>query len=968
MIKIFSAIILFIIISTLISQNVSAQATFTLKTDFTAGTNPSQTAIMDLNGDGKIDLVSVNKTSNTVSVFFNTTIPGVYTPTFSAKTDFTTGSAPSGVAFGDINGDGKPDIVVVNYSSNSVSVLLNTTTTGSAAPTFSAKTDFTTGNGPIGLVIGDINGDGKPDLSVANKNSGTVSVLLNTTTPGASTPTFTAETSFNTGSGPTTSVSLGDFNGDGKLDLAATAVGANGVSVLLNTTATGASAPAFSSANNFNTGFNPLSVSIGDINGDGKPDMAVLNQGLNTVSVLLNTTTTGAITPTFSTKTDFTTGNSPAAVIICDLNCDGKPDLSVTNQGENSVSVFLNTTTTGVSTPAFTAKKDFTTGTGPAILSIGDFNGDGKPDLSVPNSSTTSFSVLLNTMTLGVSTASFSAATSFVTGINPSILVTGDFNGDGKLDVATSNTGSNTFSVLLNNTTPGASTPAFLTKKEFAAGNNPYSITCGDLNGDGKPDVAVVNAGSNSISVFLNTTVPGAAIPAFTAKTDFTTGISPNSITLGDINGDGKQDLVAANFTGSSVSVFLNTTTSGALTPSFTTKTDFTILGNPASVRLADINGDGKPDLITANNNSENAAVFLNTTTPGALTPNFTTRTDLVTGTNPNCVAIGDLNGDGNPDIVTANSLGGNISVLINNTTPGSLTPDFYLHADFNLGIALLPYYIMIGDITGDGKPDLAAVNYDINTVSVARNLTTPGMPFVSLTSISDFNTGGTPTSGAMGDINGDGKRDLIVLNQSDGTVSVLLNTISPPLPVELASFTSSVTGNNVTLKWSTAHEENNSGFEIERNSFGEGWKKTGEVKGHGTTNITQNYAFSDKGLTTGLYKYRLKQIDYNGNNKYYELSEEIFIGIPNKFSLYQNYPNPFNPETRINYQLPARGFVSLKVYDLGGKEVASLVNEVKEAGYYSTAFNAKNLASGTYFCKLTTDKYSDVKKMVVVK
>jgi len=200
------------------------------------------------------------------------------------------------------------------------------------------------------------------------------------------------------------------------------------------------------------------------------------------------------------------------------------------------------------------------------------------------------------------------------------------------------------------------------------------------------------------------------------------------------------------------------------------------------------------------------------------------------------------------------------------------------------------------------------------------------------------------------------------------GSFGTILSSIDQPLPVELASFTSSVSGQNVTLSWSTVMEENNKGFEIERRSSGEGWKKTGYAEGNGTSNQINNYSFTERGMASGNYNYRLKQIDYNGNYKYYDLSNEVIIGIPSKYSLSQNYPNPFNPVSVINFELPTSNYVSLNIYDINGRKVAGLVNEVKEAGYYSVQFDAKNLSSGMYFYKLTSGNFSAVKKMVVVK
>lgn len=186
-------------------------------------------------------------------------------------------------------------------------------------------------------------------------------------------------------------------------------------------------------------------------------------------------------------------------------------------------------------------------------------------------------------------------------------------------------------------------------------------------------------------------------------------------------------------------------------------------------------------------------------------------------------------------------------------------------------------------------------------------------------------------------------------------------------LPVELSSFSSSVNGNNVNLNWSTASESNNSGFDIERNSNGT-WSKVGNVAGNGTTSNSNNYSFTDKNLASGNYSYRLKQVDFNGNFEYFNLNNEVNIGIPADFELSQNYPNPFNPSTKINYDLPVDGKVSIKLFDMSGKEVATLVNEVKTAGYYSVDFNASSLSSGIYFYSISANNFTATKKMMLIK
>src|SRR5207249_1542941 len=208
-------------------------------------------------------------------------------------------------------------------------------------------------------------------------------------------------------------------------------------------------------------------------------------------------------------------------------------------------------------------------------------------------------------------------------------------NLDGRLDLAVANLNSSTVSVLLNTTAPGAAIPSFAPKQDFATGNIPRSATRGDLNGDGGLDLAVANDGSSTVSVLLNTTAPGAATPSFAAKQDFATGTNPQSVTVGDLNGDGKLDLAVANVGSDTVSVLLNTTAPGAAIPSFAPKQDFATGTVPRSVPVRDLNRDRTLDLAVANVNSNTVSVLLNTTAPGAAIPSFAPKQDFATGTNP---------------------------------------------------------------------------------------------------------------------------------------------------------------------------------------------------------------------------------------------------------------------------------------------------------------------------------------------
>jgi hypothetical protein len=372
-----------------------------------------------------------------------------------------------------------------------------------------------------------------------------VALSIGVVTPlAALAPSFAGAKEYRTGSHTATSVAVGDLNGDGKLDLAvahtpSTASGT--VSVLVNS-----GDGTFRDRRDHRTGKLPRSVAIGDLNDDGDPDLAIGNGLANTVSVLLNRGD-----GRFAARLDYRTGKHPASVAIGDLNGDGNQDLAIANAVGDTVSVLLNR-----GGGRFLAKRDYRTGAGPASVAIGDLNGDGNPDLAAANESAPgSVSVLLNR-----GDGSFHAKRDFPAGrwssSVASAVAIGDLNGDGKPDLATTDSGYGTVSVFLNR--GGGSFPARRDYARVYSGRgsaNPKSLAIADLNADRKPDLVTANEGFDTVSVLVNR---GGG--TFRAGRDYRTGRGPYSVAIGNLNGDRKPDLVTADFGLGTVSVLVNAT------------------------------------------------------------------------------------------------------------------------------------------------------------------------------------------------------------------------------------------------------------------------------------------------------------------------------------------------------------------------------------------------------------------------
>ena len=457
------------------------------------------------------------------------------------------------MAVGDFNNDGKPDLAVANYGNTNISVLL-----GKGDGTFQVAVDYTTGNGPSSLAVSDIDGDGKLDLVSAN--TGTFSVLL-----GNGDGTFKTALNYFGGGG---SMAVSDFNGDGQLDLAS--ANEEGVTVFL-----GNGAGTLQTVANYDSGMYPVSLAVADFNRDGKPDIAVAQAAYENLTDGSIAVLVGKDNATFETLKIYGAGTHPVSVAVGDFNGDGKLDLAAANAGSypyytnGSVSVLL-----GDGNGTFQTATNFKAGTYPSSVAVGDFNGDGKLDLAVANQGTVrdSTNIASASILVGNGDGTFQAAVNYGAGRYPSYLTVGDFNADGKPDLVVANGNgmveAGSVFVLLG-TGDGTFQLAAVNAASFSVGKNPGFIVEGDFNGDGKLDLAVANNGSSrglpgeigmpvfppdygSVSVLMSK-----GDGTFQSAVNYIVGKFPSSLAVGDFNGDGKPDLVVANGNSANVSILV---------------------------------------------------------------------------------------------------------------------------------------------------------------------------------------------------------------------------------------------------------------------------------------------------------------------------------------------------------------------------------------------------------------------------
>jgi hypothetical protein len=636
-------------VSVLLGQG---RGSFSAKTDYYAGFQLTSLALGDVDGDGSLDIVTTSEDTNAVAVLL-----GRGDGTFPGRPIYGPGPALSSLALGDLNGDGRLDVVAVGTAGptgsvvGAVSVMM-----GVGDGSFLSRVDYPCGDNPTEVALADVDGDGNLDVVVANSGRNTASVLR-----GHGDGTFAASLEFPAGADPSATFlrpAVEDLDGDGKLDVVVMPAWF-APKVLLGKGGGQLSAPldlglaAVGAA---------IGVTLGDVTGDGKLDFAV--GGRDTFVVYA-----GRGDLTFAGGVISAVGAKVSRFGVGDLDGDGVPDLALAldRTGSDGSLAVLHGNGNGGFGPGIWHP----TNTSPTSAALGDLDGDGRLDLVTVGSDSVDIS-------LGSGDGVFAAAVEYSTGNMPVAVALGDCDGDGRQDVVTVNQNAGTVSVLR-----GIGAGKLAAKADWATVDDPAGLVLGDLNGDGRLDIVTFN--SPVVSLGTVGVLLGIGDGRFAAGAEHAVGYGPKTAALGDVNGDGIQDLVVANAgygaTRRSASILL-----GRGDGTWTTATDYAIDSpwNPSSIALADLDGDGKLDMVLGIS-SASVAVWL-----GRGDGTFSAAVDYPAPGGGS--VVGDVNGDGKLDIVTGSS------VLFgegDGTLP--LRLDYFPSGG----------WFLLGDVNLDGKPDL---------------------------------------------------------------------------------------------------------------------------------------------------------------------------------------------------------------------------------------------------------------------
>ena len=807
----------------------------------TGATYPMDITAMDFDGDGLADLAVANGDINTVCVYLNTSTSG--SASFIPQYDVSgpSGYWPIALAAGDLDGDGKADLVMVNnYGANFV-VYQNTGSSGSIS--FAQLPPFAAQVTPFAVTVGDLNGDGKPDIAIVEQNGpqSLIEVFPNTSSVGsisfgAGVPVFLPN------GYAAWAVAIGDFDGNGMPDLATTDYSNNTVSVFRNK-GTAGGALSFASHKDFTIGNDPQGIAVGDLDGDGLPDIVATNAGDGTLSILRSTSTPGSIS--FATTTQ-ATGAGAYYVAIADLNGDGLPDIAsaANTEAPGAVSVHSNASTPG--TIVLAAKVDYTTDDGPVALNIADLDGNGTPDIAALNMNGTApnpdFSVLLNQ---GVSAPAITAFTPTTGGIGTQVTITG-VNFTGATAVSFGGVAATSYNIVSATT---------ITAIVGSGATGAVSVT--------------TPKGTASLSTFIY----GSAAPP-----PVITGFQPTSGTYGDtitITGTG---LTQAS------SIFFDTV--AAL--SFTIKSDTVITAIVGQGATGDV-------IVNASSSSSSYSGFTYIQPPSLTVTGFTPQS----GTPGTVITIMGSGFFSTPTVTFGGIAATNVHIVNDSMLTATVAAGStgYVAAQAFNGTDSIPGFTFIPS-TAPQPPVLTS--FTPLTGATGTKITLGGH---NLSSVSSVSFGDVAASSFQ--ILSDSVIVAIVGPGASGEVTVANGNVADSLPdflfaadttktttstgtFQLVNFSASLVANQPFLQWNTVNDAGIAYYAVERGVDGNNFTTIDTLKSKGAGGLGATYVYTDSFPKPGLNYYRIKAQDTSVSYSYSQIQAVQLLSMTMPV-----YPNP---------------------------------------------------------------------------
>lgn len=634
-------------------------------------------------------------------------------------------------------------------------------------PLFPGTSFFSLDN-PTGVAFGDFDGDGRVDMAASSADSGSVVVWRNLSVAGG--PINLDQVVNVRFDYLPQAVAVGDLNGDGRPDIATAMSDRNLMGVAMNTSI-GPGFFRFGTSVLYPAGVQATSVAMGDLDGDGDLDIGVACYAADAVWLYRNDGR-GSFSPLASVGT----GSRPRGLILSDINGDSKADIIVANDLGSSVSVIRNTTIGSTGDISFAARDDYAAPARSAVLCIGDFDADGRVDLASASSTIPVVSLRLNQ-----GDGTFGPRTDLSVPAVVSSLAAVDADADGRIDIVTTSYYAGSIGTF-RNTSTAQGTLQFEPMMVQPSIARPWSLGAKDLNADGFPDLAVVSSWGDSIGVLRSLAGRG-----FETRVERGAGSDPRSVAIGDLNGDGRPEIVTANYAGVTASVITNLGV-GA----FSASQEIAIGGGASSIEIADLNDDGRAEMIVTNINDAAVGIMRNTGAGSLLA--FAPPLKFSTPDGPYASAVGDLDGDGRPDLAISNYRSNSVSVFRNVSTAGG---NVAFDSRIDLSVGNGPRQIRIADMDRDGKPDLIVGHRNELSYCILRNLSSPedGIAFATR---QIFPVEFTGERLSVGDMDNDGWPDLFVINYYSNRFVTQINNHD-------GSFRTGPTGRTSREPWTSA-------------------------------------------------------------------------------------------------------------------------------------------------------------------